>query len=282
VGYDITPTSLLYADTATAFRAGGYSYGPGASANPAVGPVFEPEHVTSYEIGLKNRFLDRKLQVNLEAWIYHYTNFENVLVFFSCAPGGGACGGLPGITTADAGRANYHGATIDIDYLLTPLDEVKFNTSWLYARYGNYVQRVAPGYSLSPGPAVTSNDFLSDTYLSNVPKYTGIASYTHTWPNVLGGSVSGQVAAQFQGRQQLDLEDDPVYGIVQYNAPSWVMADLSVKYEPQNSKWGISAYVHNVANRLVPVAGQYSTTTNAFTQAFYPPRVVGVIVSAKF
>jgi outer membrane receptor for monomeric catechols len=60
VGYDLTANSLLYAATATAFKAGGYGYGPGV--DPAVGPVTQPEHIRAYEIGSKNRFLDQTLQ----------------------------------------------------------------------------------------------------------------------------------------------------------------------------------------------------------------------------
>lgn len=279
VGYDLTRDSMVYADTATAFRAGGYSYGIGQ--NPAVGPVYKPEYVTAYEIGDKNRFLGETLQANLEAWIYDYKNFENVLVYFACSP---VCGGLPTITTADAGRARYAGATADIRYLITRDDELKVTYSWLYAKYGAYVQQVAAGYSLAPGAPVTSNSFLSNTNVANVPRSNGIASYAHTWRDVLGGSITARVAGQFESSRMLDIEDDPVYGVVQFKTGGWVMGDASLSYQPRDASWSVQAYCHNLANRLVPLpaSSSYSTSTHGFMEAFYPPRVLGVIISGRF
>jgi hypothetical protein len=170
----------------------------------------------------------------------------------------------------------------DINYLLTRNDEIKASVSWLYARYGTYVQQVAPGYSLTPGAPVTSNPFLSDTDLAYIPKVSGVASYSHTWPGVLGGSLTAQLAAQFQSSALQVMAQDPVYGVVKVRAAGWGMGDASVRYEPDSSKWSIEFYVHNFTNRLAATNENYSTTTHAITEAFYPPRVIGGIISAKF
>jgi iron complex outermembrane receptor protein len=277
VSYDLTSQSLLYADTATAFKAGGYGYGPGV--NPTIGPIIEPERITAYEIGSKNRFFDQKLQLNLEGWIYQYKNFQNVLVFYNCAP---TCGGLPAITTDNAGSARYHGVSADIDYLVTPQDLLKLSTSWLYARYGSYVQQVAPGYSLEPGAPVTSDGYQSNTDIPYVPHFSGNASYTHTWDNVAKGSLIARVAAQFQSSELQDLVQDPVYGVVNVRSPSWAMVDLSLRYQADGDRWSLEAYCHNVANRLVVSSESYSSTTQAYAAAFYPPRIIGVSLAAKF
>ena len=82
--------------------------------DPAVGPITQPEHIRAYEIGSKNRFLNQTLQVNLEAWLYKYTNIGNTLTFYNCTT---TCGGLPSLTVGNAGEANYHGVSTDIEYL---------------------------------------------------------------------------------------------------------------------------------------------------------------------
>lgn len=279
VSYDVTPNSLLYADTATAYKAGGFGYGPGE--DPAVGPIVQPEHITAYEIGSKNRFLDQRLQVNLEAWDYHYDNFENAEFFFQCAPVCGA--GFPIITPINSGEANYHGATVSLDFLITPADDFSTSVSYLYGKYGTYVQSVSPGYSLEPGAPVLSNDFLSNTYIPGIPRWSGIASYTHTWQNVLHGSVSGVVATQFQGSELQNLVQDPVYGTVNVTTGGWAMLDLSLIYQHQEgTNWSVRAYVHNVANRVVPTTEAYSDTVYDYTASFYPPRTFGVALQAKF
>jgi iron complex outermembrane recepter protein len=277
VSYDLSADSMLYADTATAFKAGGYGYGPGV--DPAVGPITQPEHVRAYEIGSKNRFLEQTLQVNLEAWTYKYTNIGQVLTFYDCTP---VCGGLPAITVGNAGEANYHGASADVDYLLTRDDVLKVSASYLYARYGTYVQQVAPGYSLEPGAPVTANPFLSDTEIPYVPHISGVASYSHIWENVLGGSLNARIAGQFQSSQLEVMAQDPVYGVVQIRSPGWAMGDLSLKYQHEGSAWSLEAYAHNFTNKLAATNEGYSTTTHAITESFYPPRVIGAIISARF
>jgi iron complex outermembrane receptor protein len=278
VSYDVAKDSMVYADTATAFRAGGYSYGVGQNAT--AGPIYLPEYITSYEGGLKNRFFDQRLQVNVEGWTYNYTNFENVLVFFQCTP---VCGGLPAITTGNAGKAQYHGASIDIDYLLTDDDELKLTDSWLNAKYGTYVQQVSPGFSLAPGPVpVESNGYLSNTDITNVPHASAIGSYSHSFRNVWGGgTIVARVAGQYQSARVLDLEDDPVYGIVSFRAPAWAMGDASLQYQSKGI-WSAQVYCHNFTNNTVPVAGAYSTSTYAYTEAFYPPRVFGAMIEAHW
>lgn len=278
ISYDLTQHSMLYVDTATAFRAGGLSYGVGQ--NPQEGPVSPPEYVKAYEGGIKNRFLDQRLQVNLSGWVYNYTNIANVLMFFQCSAG---CGGLPAITTGNAGEAKYWGAATDIDYLITDNDELHFAGSWMNAQYGKYVQQVAPGYSLAPGPvAITSNPFLSNTNIPYVPRVSAIASYAHTVRNIWdGGSITARISAQFQSSQILDRQDDPVYGVVQFRSPSWAMGDVSVTYK-SNGIWSVQAYCHNFTNKLVPDYGTYSTTTHTLAEAFYPPRVFGAVIEARF
>ncbi|MGH1558583.1 TonB-dependent receptor domain-containing protein [Caulobacter segnis] len=54
VDYDVNPTSMLYAQASTGYKAGGYFDGLPPNAYTA------PEHITAYrEVGSKNRFFDR-------------------------------------------------------------------------------------------------------------------------------------------------------------------------------------------------------------------------------
>lgn len=61
VEFDLAPQSLLYASYETGFKSGGFF----ASA---IDPVYQPETIDAITIGSKNRFLDNKLQLNIEAF----------------------------------------------------------------------------------------------------------------------------------------------------------------------------------------------------------------------
>ena len=63
VEYDVTPASLLYATVETGFKAGGFFFSHDA-------PVYQPEKITAYSVGSKNRFLDNRLQLNAEVYYW--------------------------------------------------------------------------------------------------------------------------------------------------------------------------------------------------------------------
>jgi len=81
LNYQVAPTVSLYASTATGYKSGGFN-GGFLDNDPAVArrqaqPV-RPEHVTSYEIGLKSTWLDRKILFNIAAF---YNRYKDQQVF---------------------------------------------------------------------------------------------------------------------------------------------------------------------------------------------------------
>ena len=273
LSYDLTANSMLYADTATGFKAGGYGYGPGVNAK--IGPIYEPEKITAYEFGSKNRFLDQTLQVNLEAWYYKYSDYlTNVVEFGAGSP-------LPVLTVESAGQATYKGATADIQWLATHDDQLDAVFSWLYGRYGTYYHYAGPGFSLAPGPVAVTTQNWSGTPITNVPDWTGTVSYVHTWPGVLGGSLQGEVDSQLRGHVVLDYEFDGSTPL-ELTDGAWAMFDLALQYQPDGANWYVRAYAHNITNAIQPVNGTINTTTWAELEAWFPPRIIGVIVSGRF
>ena len=59
VEYDITPHSMAYATASTGFKAGGFYAAPPPNTD-------QPENLTAYELGFKNRLLDNRPQLNVE------------------------------------------------------------------------------------------------------------------------------------------------------------------------------------------------------------------------
>lgn len=268
---DLTDRSLLYADTATGFKAGGYGFGPGV--NPAVGPIYEPEKITAYEVGNKDRLLNGTLQLNLEAWWYKYSNYLTIVSYM------GTHSPLPIITVESAGAATYKGATADLQYLLTPQDRLSLTASYEYGRYGRYDQYAPAGYFF-PGGASTLD--LSGTPIAEVPAWSGNAAYIHTWRGVWRGQLTGEVDVQFRGRDLMSLTPDGAYGNVRLYDSAWTMWDLSLQYQPESAVWSLRLYAHNVGNKLAYTAESVNTTTQALAASFFPPRVIGVMLSADF
>ena len=253
-GYDVLPNSLVYVTRATGYEAGGFAYG--------TTPEFKPEYITDYEFGAKNRFFSNRLQVNLEGFYYKYKNFES-----SVAP---VVNGFPSPTVANAGTATYKGLSAEIQVLPTDADMLKFSVARYYARYGEF--DVSALY-----PSVPS---FTNQHIPDVPNWTGNFSYDHTW-QLAAGSLDAQAFVRFRGYQLMSQAFTNTPNALYITDSPWAMLDLSLRYEAPASKWSVSGYVRNVTNALRPITERYDTSSGMIVSNFYPPRTIGVIVSAK-
>jgi iron complex outermembrane receptor protein len=257
LGYDIRPRSMVYVTRSTGYEAGGFAYG--------TTPVFQPQFITDYEFGSKNRFFHDTLQVNVEGFYYKYRNFQQ-----NVSP---IVNGFPSPTVTNAGGATYKGVSLELQMAPTDSDTLKLNWAHYYARYGEFDTSVQ-----YPG---TPN--LTGMRITNVPQYTGNFSYDHLWKMAGGGSVDAGAFVRFRGSQLMaqNFTNLPNVKALYINDPAWAMLDLSLKYLAPGAKWSLTGYVRNVTNGLHPVFERYNSSSGQITSNFYAPRTVGIIMTAK-
>ncbi|GAD50924.1 putative TonB-dependent receptor [Caenibius tardaugens NBRC 16725] len=111
--YQFTPDVLGYAKFSTGYKSGGFNpRAPGltdVSGNFAGLNAFKPEKLTSYEVGLKTDFFDRRLRVNVAAF---YSNYKDLQVAQFASGSGGASTLL-----VNAGKAEFKGVELEITAL---------------------------------------------------------------------------------------------------------------------------------------------------------------------
>jgi iron complex outermembrane receptor protein len=133
VDYDVTPENLLYASVSTGFRSGGFNSGQGPAA---LQPTFDPEEVTAYEIGSKNRFLDNTVQLNLAAFYNRYNSLQEQRQ----VPQGATTLSI----IENSGKARAYGIEAEALWRPVPGLEIGANVAWLDAKYTEYDQVPAP------------------------------------------------------------------------------------------------------------------------------------------
>ncbi len=76
LGIDLHPARdvMIYGSYSQGYKTGGFVQRLSAPSSTA--PSFGPENATTFEIGLKSRFLDRKLQLNLAAFTTDYKDIQ--------------------------------------------------------------------------------------------------------------------------------------------------------------------------------------------------------------
>jgi iron complex outermembrane recepter protein len=271
---DVFGSGLLYASVSTGYKAGGFGDGclagtttRGRLCNQARDPrilFYQPETLTAYEIGFKNRFGDA-LRVSVAAFHYEYKNLQLSQI--------ANVSGAPSTVTLNAGAAKVTG--VEAEAAITPSENDRIDLSYSYtdARYATYCPFDDPTSTLAIGAngCRTALSF-EGRPLDRSPKHVASASYAHTFP-VGEGDVVARVGTRLSSSYVITN-----FGAgVQYLNPSNTRTDVSLTYNAPNDRFYVSGYVQNLENsvRLQRVDGFANASPS-------DPRTYGVRAGFKF
>lgn len=306
VDYDLSPENLLYASVSSGFRSGGFNSGQGPAA---LQPTFDPEEVTAYEIGSKNRFFDDTVQLNLAAFYNRYSSLQEQRQ----VPQGATTLSI----IENSGKARSYGAEAEALWKPAPGLEFGANLAYLNAKYTEYNQVPAPfGTSI----LVTDATQLTPTVVNGVTIAAAgqrrVFAPGYNCGLIPGTGGTGQAAAAFGcdisgnsiphspswtgavfASYEIDLGDlgtltpfaimnfsssffgQPFNSILERQG-SFQKVDLRLTYAPSENI-SIQAFVNNVTdeqtiNRFVWGGG------GALQASFAPPRQWGAMLSLRF
>ena len=98
-------------------------------------PTYQPEKITAYSVGSKNRFLDNRLQLNGELFYWIYKNQQISHVGVDSA-------GTVIFPTDNVGKAKMKGFELEAQYLLTATTLFTTDVDYLDAIYDSYIYLV--------------------------------------------------------------------------------------------------------------------------------------------
>ncbi|MEG3126116.1 TonB-dependent receptor [Sphingomonas sp. GB1N7] len=259
---DVGPRSLLYASVETGYRAGGFN-----AFN-----TYNPENITAYTIGSKNRFLDNRLQLNLEGFYWKYKDQQ--LTYFGIDPTGRL-----GIITANVGQSTIKGIEAEARALITRTTTLTANVQYLDAKYDrfNYV---------SPSPVFTGCPVTPTGALYTVNCSGRTAINSPKWTVNLGG----QQVFTF-GEDQIVLSADTQYRSSRYTGfdyipqeyvkESWI-SNAAISFGAKDGKYVIGAFVRNLTNDRPQIYGTPVPGSNLIVSIISPPRTYGLRLSTRF
>lgn len=269
--FDVAPRSLFYASVETGYRSGGFSLSAGYE-------TFDPEYITAYTVGLKNRFFDNRLQLNLEAFLWKYRDQQINHTGVDAA-------GNQGQFTENAGRSTNKGFEVEAQFLLTPTTLLSAQVQYLDAKFKDFIYREPIGAT----PPLTGCPY--------APSATAAGQYDI---NCSGNQAyqSPKWTVNLGAQQTLELGDyklifaaDTQYRTSRYVAfqylpqqrvgDTWV-TNANLTFTPEGERWSIGAFVRNIENNRVPVAGLTYNAANAATVVTSPPRTYGLRAGVKF
>lgn len=272
--YDVAPASMLYFSVSTGFHAGGLNDG---IASPTYAASYEPETITAYALGSKNRFLDDRLQVNAEAFSWNFKHKQYGALSVLNPP-------VVGFPILNVGDLKEYGVDVDLNYRITHDDLFGVSFEYLHSEFKDYI--FTPTASVDCGAPLGFAPVLGIAIrncrgksVPNAPEYSSTLSYEHTFRLHDAGALSFGVRSHLQSGTDLTI-----------GAPKWAQqqgyskSDLWLAYGPGSERYKVTVYVNNVENAETYTNAQQSFNSNDPTWYgdLAAPRTYGVRVKASW
>jgi len=272
--FDVAQDSLLYASVETGYRAGGFQLSEG-------NPSYKPEFITAYTIGSKNRFLNDKVQLNVEAFYWKYKDQQ--INYFTISPDSVL------INTIDnAGRANIKG--FDVDLMAKPMRNTTLSAKvqYLDTEYKQLTLTTASPRDNINCPSSTTGTYLSDGVtpvlafncsgrpLLFSPKWTVNLGVEQIVPlgstyELVGSVNTSWRSSQYGAFEYLDFE----------KIRSYWLTDANLTLRQSEGGLSIGAFVQNIENKR-RIASPQSSPIGFAIAHYSAPRTYGLRLSASF
>jgi iron complex outermembrane recepter protein len=141
----------VFGNLKRAYKSGSYDL---AGSRPGEDKSFEDEEVEGGELGLKSRWLDDSLAVNVSGYSYKYDNLQIESRVFDPA------NGIVGVRTINAASADVYGVDLDVTYAPPELEGLTLfgAVNWNEAEYDEFPDAQCwTGQTLSQGCNVDLN-----------------------------------------------------------------------------------------------------------------------------
>jgi iron complex outermembrane receptor protein len=251
--YKLTGDAMIYGQVSQGFKSGGW--------NPRMFDAsylkgYDPEYLTSYEVGFKSEWLDRRLTLNGAAFLYDYRDMQ----LSSFHSGGGLTNVV--LTVENAGREEIKG--VELELAARPVEglDIQIGAGYQTNRY----KELAAGVPWS-----------KDNVLPDAPKWTLNAGVQYRI--ALGGA--GHLVPRLDGSYKSKTYKDP------QNSPDIVQDGLfllnaQLGFQSSDERWQVTGFVTNLANKEYITRGLHFSDFG-FT-VHYPgrPREWGASVAYRF
>ena len=311
--FDLSPDNMVYATASTGFKAGGFYAGQAVGGGAA---SYNPENLTAFEVGSRNRFLDNKLQVNFEGFYYNYKDHQEPVLVLDAA-------GIITQSIQNAGSGRVFGASMDLIYKFSPNDTFHFGVEYLDSRYtrfalttplivgtpmflppgasgcpinsvfnaagaglslppvgvgvGTAFGQVLPGYNRGAVVGSQTQNCVGRPF-TRTPKWSGLASYSHVFELGRGARLEAEGNMQFQSSRFLATDYLP-----SAFAPAYATFNASLTYDAPGGNISLTGFIRNITNEAV-----FTSTARSFSivglnsGSLAPPRTYGARLNFKF
>ncbi|WP_082835979.1 TonB-dependent receptor [Croceicoccus bisphenolivorans] len=271
VEYDVAPRSLLYASVETGYKAGGFFNTPDQANNS-----FQPETIIAYTLGSKNRFLDNRLQLNLEAFWWEYKD-QQVSHFITVF-------GAPVFATENIGKSRFRGVELEMRAQVMSNTEVNGTVQYLDARNTDFLYGSAtppntgcPSGFGGPGGAPFYVD-CTGSRPAKAPEWTLQGGIDQRIPLGETGDITVSLNTRYESGSYTGIELLPS----QYQS-GFFTSGAQVGFTTADRRFNIAGFVDNIEdNATVGFSQPHNFAGGQLFVRLQAPRTYGVRAGYKF
>ena len=285
VSFKPTPDHHLYASWSKGFKGGGFdprgqtSQAPdfdhdGLRGNADPDDVYEymafdPEKVTTYEIGYKASLFDRRISTGIALFHSDYKDMQ-IPASQACVVNGLAnfCG-----VTSNAGKARIRGVEWEGNARVfgDSGGDQRLNFGWslgyLDGKFKEFVTFV--GYEINGTPILTPGgreEDLADYYtIQNTPKWTASGTLAY-FAKVAGGDLNLSSTLSYRSKsQQFEIPNELI------DQKGFSLWDASAVYTLPGGRYSVGLHGKNLANKRYRTSGYPYLLQNPWTGQFILP-----------
>ena len=244
LGYKIAKDVNSYVKVSKGFKAGGFTTTSSSNSNPG-DLSFEPESVTSYELGVKTLLANGKVRLNAAAFSMDYNNKQEQ--FFN---------GVHQIVS-NAAKAKIEG--FEVDLTARPMG------NWLFGATFGYQDTKYVSYAGNEG-----------NRLIDAPRITGSLSvqYDHRMSNEW--SWFARADARYRDMSYQQADNDP-----EFTQPASTLVNLSAGLRDPSNRYSVIFWVKNASDVTYRVSTYAVSALQTNYQSVNPPRMIGLELRAN-
>jgi iron complex outermembrane receptor protein len=268
IDYQASENVLLYGRFATGFKSGGFN---GRANTPQEEVPYDPETMTSYELGLKSDLLDDTLRANVAVFYNDYQDFQARVQDTSNT--------VPPVLTLsvlNAGQLEIYGAELELLYAPTPALRLDAQIGYLDAQYGKFDDLRFTNFG-------GSRAFQTPAFS---PEWTMRFGGSYGWDLADLGELRLGASARFRSEMALAIDNTPVNSSVRlpgmWQDDYWLY-DAQFGWTSESGLYSATIFGRNLFDEVYKTdAQEFSNVGGIRTAYFGAPRTVSFTFTARY
>lgn len=254
--YQLTEELMLYYSYKEGFKGGGFSSRTLVARNDVL--RFEPEELSTNEIGLKYEGFDRRLRINAAAFVSEYEGIQGTQIEF-IAPG-----------TQNIGDSEIDGVEIEVTAL--PVENLMVNLTVGYLNH-QFTDIAEVSELVSPDGFIQPSD-----QLTNTPEWSYTATIDYTIPVA---ALNGEIAIRADYSHYSTVYNDDLNSDVLKQSP-YGLTNAQLAFMSDSGDWSLVIWGKNLSDEEYIVSGDDNIYAGFREANFGTPRTYGATIRRTF